>query len=262
MLTDCHVHLASYDLHEVSEIVRRATDSDVGLIISAGTTLESSQTCVELAQHYSSVYAGVGIHPLRLRSPLEEDTYESLFRLARGSPKVVAVSETGMDYLPNAPDRRWQEQAFRQQIRLARELALPIIWHSQVSEPGIADAHPETLRILQEEGAGAVGGVMHYFQADEATAWKAIDAGFLISFAKPLLRLSHLWDLARQIPLRHIVLETDASPQQWKARREEWTEPRDIPQIAQKLADLKGLSLEEVAEATTANLMKLLRREA
>lgn len=262
MLTDCHVHLASYDPREVSEIVRRAADSDVGFIISAGTTLESSQRCVELAQGYSSVYVGVGLHPLRLCGPLGEDTYESLFRLARSSTKVVAVSETGMDYLPNAPDRRWQEQAFRQQVRLARELALPIVWHSQVAEAGIADAHPETLRILREEGAGAVGGVMHYFQADEATAWKAIDSGFLISFAKPLLRLPHLWELAQRIPLQHIVLETDASPQQWKARREEWTEPRDIPQIAKKLADLKGLSLEEVAEATTGNLMRLLRREA
>ncbi len=259
MLSDCHVHLASYDPWEVSEIVHRATDLEVGLIITAGTTLASSQAGVDLAQIYSSVYAGIGIHPLRLCNPLGEDTYESLLRLARSSPKVVAISETGMDYLPNAPDRTWQEQAFRRHIQLAYRLRLPVIWHSQVSEAGITDAHTETLRILREEGAGTVGGVMHYFQADEATAWNAIESGFLISFAKPLLRLPHLWDLARKIPLQHIVLETDASPQPWRARREEWTEPRDIPQIAQKLAHLKGLPLEEVAEATTANLTKLLR---
>ena len=259
MLTDCHTHLASFDPQEVTEIVLRAEDANVRLIITAGTTLDSSRICVHLAQANPSLYASVGIHPMRLRGPLEEHSYQTLRHLAQTSPKVVAISETGIDYLPNAPDRRWQEQAFREQIRLARELDLPIIWHSQVTAPGVSGEHPETLRILKEEGARALGGVMHYFQADEATAWEAIHGGFLISLAKPLLRLPHLEEVARRIPLQHIVLETDASPQPWKARRDEWTEPRDIPAIASKLAELKGLSLQEVAEATTANLITMLR---
>ena len=237
MLSDCHVHLASYDLREVSEIVRRAADADVNFIITAGTSLASSSVCVQLAQAHSSVYASVGIHPMHLKGLPADDTYEALHRLALSSPNVVAISETGMDYLPNAPNRRWQEQAFRQQIQLALALKLPIIWHSQVPKPSTTDQHTQTLRILKEEGAGALCGVMHYFQADEATAWMAIDGGFSISFAKPLLRLPHLWELAQKITLQHIVLETDASPQSWKPKREEWTEPRDIPRIAQKLAN-------------------------
>lgn len=106
MLTDCHVHLASYDPREVSEIVRRATDSDVGFIISAGTTLESSQRCMELAQHYFSVYAGVGIHPLRLRGPLGEDTYESLLRLARSSSPGLWSSTSRPT--PGRSSSRWR----------------------------------------------------------------------------------------------------------------------------------------------------------
>lgn len=259
MFSDCHVHLASYHPQEIPDIVQRAVDAGVGFIITAGTTLESSRICVALAQSHASVYASVGIHPMQLRGPIEEETYEALRHLANESPKVVAMSETGMDYLPGGPDLEWQEQAFRQQVRLAHALGLPIIWHSRIPEGDADDGHLETLRIILEEAAGTVGGVMHYFQATEATAWAAIRAGFYISFAKPLLRLPHLWEVAARLPLEHLVLETDASPQPWKPKREEWTEPRDIPQIASKLAALKHLSLEEVAEVTNANLMRMLR---
>ena len=175
------------------------------------------------------------------------------------SPRVVAISETGLDFLPNAPDRMRQEEAFRLQLRLARELDLPVNWHSQVPEPGVPGLHSETLRVLKEEGAGERGGVMHYFQADESTAWAAIEGGFYVSFAKPLLRLPHLPEVARRIPLEHIVLETDAGPQRWKENRAEWTEPKDIVLIAERLAELKGVSVDEVARVTTANLRRLLR---
>ena len=259
MLTDCHTHLASYGPQEVGEIVLRAEDANVRLIITAGTTLDTSRIGVDLAQAHPSLYASIGIHPMRLLGGWDEHSYEILRHLAQTSPKVVAISETGIDYLPNAPDRHWQQQAFREQIRLARELDLPIIWHSQISTPGVSGEHSETLRILKEEGGGALRGVMHYFQADEATAWAAIHGGFLISLAKPLLRLPHLEEVARRIPLQHIVLETDASPQPWKPYRHEWTEPRDVATIASKLAEVKGLSVRQVAESTTSNLMKMLR---
>ncbi len=258
MLTDCHVHMASYDPREIPGVVQRANDAGVELIITAGTTQETSEKCIELAETYTSVYASVGIHPNRLREPLGDEAYAALYAMADGNPRVVAMSETGMDYLPTAPDKRWQEDAFREQIRLAHRLGLPIIWHSQVPEPGVPGQHSETLRILREERAATLGGVMHYFQADETTARQAIDDGFFISFAKPLLRFPHLWELAPKLPLEHIVLETDASPQAWKGSRELWTEPKDVPLIAQRLAELTGVTTEEVAQVTTANLKRML----
>jgi TatD DNase family protein len=156
-----------------------------------------------------------------------------------------------LDFLPTSPDRDIQHQVFRGQIRLALALKLPIIFHSR-------ESHPELFRTLREEGAGAVGGAMHYFQGDEATAREAIDCGFFISLARPLLRLPELQEAARAIPLEHIVLETDAAPQPFKKYRANWTEPRHAHEVASRLAELKGVTLEEVAHTTTGNLTRLL----
>ena len=153
--------------------------------------------------------------------------------LAKGNPKVVCISEIGLDFLPTSPDREVQFQVFREQIRLALDLKLPIIFHSR-------ESHPEVLATLQEEGAGDVGGVMHYFQGDEATARQAIECGFFISLARPLLRLPELQEVATVIPLENIVLETDAAPQPFKKYRSNWTEPRHTETVARRLAELQG----------------------
>ena len=154
--------------------------------------------------------------------------------------------------MEGTPDRAVQYQAFREQIRLACELHLPIVFHSR-------ESHEEVLRVLREERAYEVGGVMHYFQADEATAKKAIDLGFYVSLARPLLRLPHLQEVAAGLPLEHIVLETDAAPQPFKPRRESWTEPRHVRAVAEKLAELQGRPVAEVEAATTDNVRSLLR---
>ena len=197
-------------------------------------------------------FAGVGIHPMRVDGPVDEGVYSTLRDLATSVPKVVCISEIGLDFLPESPDRDLQYQAFREQIRLAKELRLPIIFHSR-------ESHLEVLRTLREERGYEVGGVMHYFQADNATAKEAIDSGFLISLARPLLRLSELQEVARELPLESIVLETDAAPQPFKKYRHNWTEPRHVKDVAAKLAELKGLTVEEVAEVTTGNLIRLLK---
>ncbi len=251
MLADCHTHLDQYPPAEVPEILQRAGDAEVGLVICAGTTAESSQACVKMAQAYQAIHAGVGIHPMEAHQPLEQDTYAQLEGLAKGNPKVVCVSEVGLDFLPSSPDRRVQFQVFREQIRLAVDLGLPIIFHSR-------ESHPEVLRTLREEGAGEVGGAMHYFQGDETTAREAIDCGFFISLARPLLRLPELQETVKAVPLDHIVLETDAAPQPFKKYRSNWTEPHHTRAVAQQLADLKGITLEEVAEVTTRNLIGML----
>ncbi len=254
IIGDCHTHLDQYPDGEIPSILDRAQAVQVGLIVCAGSTLASSRRCVELANTHPTLYAGVGIHPAELEGPVDDQACQALRNLVRDNPRVVCVSEIGLDFLPTSPDREVQYQAFRAQIRLAREMGLPIIFHSR-------ESHPEVLEVLREERAHEVGGAMHYFQADEATAKEAIEEGFYISLARPLLRLPELQEVARVLPLEHIVLETDAAPQPFKKYRHNWTEPRHTKDVAEKLAQLKGITLEEVAQTTTANLNSLLHLE-
>ena len=252
MLCDSHTHLDQYPAAEMQEILQRAEASGVGHIICAGTTIASSRSCIALSAEYDVCLAGVGIHPMEVKGPIDEELYGTLHDLAAGNPQVVCVSEVGLDFLPESPDRELQYQVFREQIRMARELRLPIIFHSR-------ESYPEVLRTLREEKGYEVGGVMHYFQADEATAREAINMGFLISLARPLLRLPELQEVATALPLESLVLETDAAPQPFKKYRHNWTEPRHVKDVAEKLAELKDIGLEEVAKATTANLTNLLK---
>ena len=254
LLGDSHTHLDQYPAAEMSAILDRARESGVAFAVCAGTTLQSTQDCIELAEQYDPLYAGVGIHPMEAKEPVTEDIYAELERMVKSSSKVVCISEVGLDYLPASPDHNTQDQVFRQHIRLARSLKLPIIFHSR-------ESHPEVFKALREESAGDVGGVMHYFQGDEATAREAIDCGFYISLARPLIRLPELQEVAKVIPLENIVLETDAAPQPFKKYRTNWTEPRHVQSVAQTLAEIKGVSIEEVARVTTGNLAQLLRLE-
>ena len=254
LLGDSHTHLDQYPPAEMSEILDRARESGVAFAVCAGTTLQSTQDCIDLAEQHGPLYAGVGIHPMEANEPVTEDIYVELERMAKSSSKVVCISEVGLDYLPASPDHDIQDQVFRQHIRLARSLKLPVIFHSR-------ESHPEVFKALREESAGDVGGAMHYFQSDEATAREAIDCGFYISLARPLTRLPELQEVAKVIPLENIVLETDAAPQPFKKYRTNWTEPRHVQSVARALAEIKGVSVEEVARVTTENLAKLLRLE-
>ncbi len=250
-LADCHTHLDQYESHEVPEVLERAETAGVGLIIAAATTLASCERILDLCREHPTLYAGVGLHPMDLTGPVYDATAEALRAFAE-TEKVVVWSETGLDYLPTSPAKDDQHQAFRAQIRLAKELDLPLVVHSR-------EAHEDLLRLLREEGADRVGGALHYFQGDLATAQAAMELGFYISLAKPLLRLPELQKVAAELPLDRIVLETDSYPQPFKKHRERWTEPHHLPQVAQKLAELRHTSLEEVAEVTTANFLRMLK---
>ena len=251
MFIDCHVHLDSYSDAEVGEILERGRAVGVLAVISAGTTLKSTQRAIDLTEMYSDLFAGVGIHPMDIREPFTESTYGLLRDMAVSTEKVLVVSEIGLDFMKGAPDRGDQYHAFREQIRLARELKLPIVFHSR-------ESHDEVFRVLREERAYEVGGVMHYFQGDAETARKVIDLGFYISLARPLLRFSYLQEAAADIPLANIVLETDAAPQPFKAKRENWTEPRHLAVVAQKLAELQDVPVSEIEEVTTRNMRDVL----
>ena len=249
-LIDSHAHIDQYDASEIPAILDRARDAGLGMIIVAGTTVESSRNAVTLSHDNPIVYGGVGLHPADLTGPVDDATADILRKLA-SDPKVVVWSETGLDYLESSPPRELQDQAFRAQIRLAIEAKLPLVVHSR-------EAHPDMLRLLREEHASDVGGIFHYFQGDLATAEAAMDMGFDISMAKPLLRLPELQEVAAKLPLERMVLETDSFPQPFKKHRDRWTEPWHLPQVAEKLAELQGRDVAEITAVTTANVLRVL----
>ncbi|MCH8848068.1 MAG: TatD family hydrolase [Chloroflexi bacterium] len=249
-LVDGHTHIDQYGPTELPQLLERSRDAGVALIIAAGTTIETCTAVRLLADIYPDVRAGIGLHPADLKGPMD-DAIEAQLRTLADHPSVVEWSETGLDYMPRSP--RWdiQQDAFRRQIRIARELGLPIVFHSR-------EASDDTVRILREEGAGEVGGAWHYFDGSLELARTAMDLGFHISLAKPLLRLPELQTVAAALPLERLVIETDSYPQHFKKNRERWTEPWHLPQVAAKLAELQETDVATVAEATTANYLRML----
>lgn len=251
LLVDCHTHINDFPPLEIPSVIERAYSEGVGIIISAGTTLQSSQACVDLSRAHNQVYCGVGLHPMNLAGPIDRKTYHNLEKLVVENPKVVCISEIGLDFLSTSPKHEYQYQAFKNQIQLAKDLNKPIILHSR-------ESNPEVIEMLRQENANQVGGVFHYFQGDLNTAKASIELGFYISFAKPLLRLPWLQEVAKKVPLEQIVVETDSAPQPWKKYRKNWTEPSHLPIVVSKLAELKEISVEQVISQTTYNISKLL----
>ncbi|MBM3940344.1 MAG: TatD family deoxyribonuclease [SAR202 cluster bacterium] len=250
-LVDGHTHIDQYGPDEQSGLLMRAREAGVGLIIAAGTTLASCSAVLRLAESEPLVRAGVGLHPQDLADWVDDATVTRLRHLAR-RPRTVEWSETGLDYQPSSPRWDLQQDAFRRQARLARDLGLPMVVHSR-------EADADMLRLLREEGVREVGGAWHYFQGDRALAEQVLELGFHISLAKPLLRSPEMQAVVATLPLERIVLETDSYPQPFKKNRMAWTEPWQLPQVAAKVAELQGVAIECVAEATTANYLRMLR---
>ena len=250
-LVDGHTHIDQFTSEEVPGLLERAREANVGLIIAAGVTLDSCLRVLLLADAHPAIHAGIGLHPADLTGRIDDGICVELRRLA-GHPKVVEWSETGLDYMPNSPAYDVQHDAFRTQIRLARDLGLPLVVHSR-------EADEDTLRLLAEEGAAEVGGAWHYFQGDLRLAERAMELGFFISLAKPLLRIPHLQAAVEHIPLERIVIETDSYPQPFKKNPARRTEPWHLPQVAEKLAELHRTDVRTVAAETTANYLRMLR---
>lgn len=268
-LLDIHAHIQQHDPGELGDILSRADSAGVGAIIAAGVTIEDSQRCIDLAHLHAPIFAGVGIHPTDLEGPLTSDELKRLDEMATDEA-VVVMSEVGIDHqertLGREPvdSRSWaeiQDEAFRQQIEIARRHSLPIVFH--VREPGddptAGSAWPVALKIFAETNVGEMGGAAHYFQGDEATAKQVLDAGFMVSFARPLLRFKGLQEIAKWLPLDRIVLETDSYPQPFKKDRMKWTEPRHLLSVAECVAEIRGISLEEVTERTSGNALAMLK---
>lgn len=250
-LVDTHAHLDSGQLYgEVDAVIARAIDAGVGTILTVGCDLPSSRISVELAARNANVWASVGIHP-HDATTVNATALDELRRLA-AHPRVVAIGEVGLDFYRDRAPREVQRQAFRAQIRLARELGKPLIIHDR-------DAHDEVLAMLRDEGASEVGGVMHCFSGDLELARACVALGFFISFAGPLTYPANdaLRAVAAGLPVDVMLVETDCpylSPQPWRGKR---CEPAFVRATAEALATVKGLTLDDVARVTSLNALRL-----
>ncbi|MCL4425386.1 MAG: TatD family hydrolase [Firmicutes bacterium] len=250
-LIDTHAHTdLSQFAHDRREVYRRAEEAEVKTIINVGYDAATSQRSVQYAGRYPFVYAAVGFHPHDAKG--FDERAEALVESLARQPRVVAIGEIGLDYYRDLSPRERQEEAFRRQIRLARRLQLPVIIHDR-------DAHADTIRILAEEGAREVGGVLHSFSGDMEMAREALDLGLYLGFSGPVTFSNgrRAQEIARFAPLDRVLLETDCpylTPEPHRGRR---NEPAYVRLIAEKIAGLRGLSLERLAEVTTENGRRL-----
>ncbi len=252
LLIDSHAHLdAKHFTSDLDAVIERASEQDIGHILTVGCDLESSRASVDLALRYPNIYASVGIHP-HDASTVNDETIEELTRMIESVDKVVAVGETGLDFFRDHSPRDQQRASFRRHIQLARETGKPLIIHDR-------EAHDEVIQIMQEEKASEAGGVLHCFSGDLAMARKCVEMGFYISFAGPLTypRNDALRSVAQALPIDVMLVETDSpylSPQGWRGKR---CEPAYVRTTAEKLAEIKGLTLEDVARITSLNAWRL-----
>lgn len=237
-LTDTHAHLDLLD-EDPAEVVRRAGKAGVKRIVSVGTDIASSRKALEMARVFPEVYAAVGIHP-HSASELDDDVLKDLRRLAH-QEKVVAIGETGLDFYRNLSPRKDQERAFIIQLELALELSLPVVVHDR-------DAHTETMAILERYAPFDRGLVMHCFSGDRAMAEAVVDIGGFISVAGPVTfpDADRLREVVRIVPLERLVLETDCpflSPHPFRGRK---NLPERLRLIAEKVAEIKGVSVHDL----------------
>ena len=252
MLVDSHCHLDFPDLsRRLPEILGRMNENGVGWAVCIGVNLEDFPGVLALAESHPNLYATVGVHPEYADA---EDPSEGKLAELADHPKVIAIGETGLDYYWQKDRPQWQRDRFRRHIRAAIRARKPIVVHMR-------DAADDTLTILKEEGAQAVGGVMHCFTETWEVARDALDLGFYISFSgivtfKNALAIK---EVARKAPLDRILLETDSPYLAPVPYRGKPNEPAYVRHVAEEVARLRGLSPEQVGEATTTNFFNLFK---
>jgi TatD DNase family protein len=250
MLVDSHCHLNFPELSDNIEAVRASMlESQVGHALCVSVTLDKVHEVLMLAETYDNFYASVGVHPDY--ENIEEPTVGVLVKLAE-HPKVIAVGETGLDYFRLTGDLTWQRERFRTHIRAAIIANKPLIIHTR-------SAAEDTIKIMREEHANLVGGVMHCFTESLDVALQAIELGFYISFSGIVTfkNAGQLKEVAKAIPLDRILVETDSPYLAPIPFRGKTNQPAYVRYTAQEVAQLRGISLEQVMEATTANFFRL-----
>jgi TatD DNase family protein len=250
----CHIDGSEYDADR-EEVIARARDAAVAMMLNVGTGDPHSgvfERAVALAEQYEQIYAAVGVHPHDAKL-FDEPAEHRLRNLVRQSCKVIAWGEIGLDYHYDHSPREVQRSVFQHQLRIARELKLPVVIHSR-------EANEDTIKIIREELAGYDrAGVLHCFGGDLPMAREAIDLGFYISFAGNLTfkKAGDLRDVARQLPLERLLVETDCpylTPVPYRGRR---NEPVRVVETGKCLAELHGIETDELGRITSENFARL-----
>jgi TatD DNase family protein len=251
-LVDSHCHL-NFELlqNNLSQVLHNARESGVAHMLCVGVTIEKFPEVLALAHAYPQIFASVGVHPDEQHG--HEPSIDELVQLAK-DPRVVAIGETGLDYFRIKGDMTWQQERFRRHIRAARAAGKPLIIHTR-------EAAADTIRILREEGAASVGGVMHCFTESLETAEAALELGFYISFSGIVTfrNAEALRSVARQVPVDRLLVETDAPYLAPMPHRGKTNEPAFVRHVAEQIASLRNTSFEELAAATTRNFFSLFR---
>ncbi|VBB06581.1 uncharacterised hydrolase tatd-type [Lucifera butyrica] len=252
MLFDSHAHLDDkrFDSDREAAIARAAANG-VTHIINVGADMASSANSVLLAERHETIYAAVGMHPHDAKDMQEKD-YEQLAAWT-GHPKVIAIGEIGLDYYYDLSPRDIQKQVFIRQLDLARQTGKPFIIHDR-------DAHGDIMEIMRREGKGLTG-VFHCFSGSLEMARDVIKLGFYVSIAGPVTFANSvkLKEVAREVPLDRLLVETDSpylTPQPYRGRR---NEPAHVRLVAAEVARLRGMETEALAAATTGNVRTLFR---
>ena len=253
MIIDTHTHLDAHAFDEDREaIIRRAREAGVDRMINIGFNRETIPTTMELAETHDFIYAAVGWHPVDSIHMKPEDL-EWIASLCKHE-KVVAIGEIGLDYHWDTSPKDVQQRVFREQINLAREVGKPIIIHNR-------DAHEDIVKILKEERAEEVGGVMHCFSGSWETARQCLDLGFYISLGGPVTfknaRVPK--EVLKHVPLDRLLIETDCPYLAPHPNRGKRNEPSYVRYVAEAAAEMKGKTLEEISRITTENAEKCFR---
>lgn len=253
MLFDTHAHLEDERFDQDREqLIEELPEKGVAYVVNVGSTLETSRMSVELAARYPFIYAAVGVHPHEV-SQMSSRDLATLEAMATGQ-KVVAIGEIGLDYYYDFSPRELQREWFAQQIDLAYSLGLPIIIHDR-------EAHADVLDILKAKKDRIVGGVMHCYSGSWEMAKDFMDLGLYISLGGPVTfkNAKRPVEVAQKIPLDRLVIETDSPYLAPTPHRGKRNNPAYVGLVAQKIAEIRGMSFEEIAEITLNNAKKLFK---
>jgi TatD DNase family protein len=253
MLIDTHAHLDMPEFAaDLPRVIQRAEEAGVHTIMTVGTDPDSCRKTLEISEAYPTIFAIIGVHPHNA-AEIDKSNLDALKKLAQHK-KVKAWGEVGLDFYRNLSPPAIQQERFRQQIMIAKEMKLPLVIHSR-------SATQETITCLQEEGARDVGGIIHCFSGDRKTAVSYLEMGFVISIPGVITftKAEELRKVVGGLPLERIILETDApflAPVPHRGKR---NEPAYVRFTAEAIAQIRSLDLTEVANITTTNARKVFR---
>lgn len=250
MFVDSHCHINFPELAaNLDTVLESMRQNDVSDALCVGVSLDKFPQILAIAEQHPHIYASVGVHPDHELDV--EPTQAQLVELAR-HPKVIAIGETGLDYFRLKGDLEWQRERFRTHIRAAKACGKPLIIHTR-------EAAADTLRIMREERAADIGGVMHCFTETLETAEAAMALGFYISFSGIVTfkNAVALKEVVRQIPLDRMLIETDSPYLAPVPFRGKLNQPAYVKHVAEEIARLRGVPLEEIGRATTENFRRL-----